>query len=181
MDGIFSKYDVDASIEKQATGIADLWSWCERLDNEIKAINTRTNQGSNAPNEGSSADVQSLSKKVNVTAESGHLRENIAALSTKIDQNIAEISHWKAEVEAIPTKFQHVFGPEVNTTNAKYQALSIKIDNGLNDSPPAVSRGLAIELSLSLGIPLAIAIIFLCVMWIRRRYDFHGVSSERDG
>ncbi|KAF4772181.1 hypothetical protein N7455_008981 [Penicillium solitum] len=176
MGGIF----VDATIEKQATGIADLWSWCDRLDNEIKAINTRTNQGNNSPNEGWSADVQSLSKKVDVTAESGHLLENIAALSAKIDQNTAEISHWKAEVEALPTKFQDVLGPDNNTMNAKYQALSTKIDNGLNDSPPAVNRGLAIGLSLGLGIPLTIAIIFLCVMWIRRRYDFHGVSSERD-
>lgn len=173
MGVIFSKYDVDASIET-------LWSWCHRLENEIKAINTRTNQGNNAPNEGSSADVQSLSKKVDVTAESGHLRENIAALSTKIDQNTAEISRWKAEVEALPTKFQDVLGPEINTMNTKYQALSTKIDNGLNDSPPAFNRGLAIGLSLGLGIPLTIAIIFLCVMWIHRRYDFHGVSSERD-
>lgn len=65
--------------------------------------------------------------------------------------------------------------------NAKYQALSTKIDNGLNDSPPAVNRGLAVGLSLGLGIPLAIAIIFLCVVWIRRRYDFHRLSPKRDG
>lgn len=182
MGGLFSKYDIDETFETQATGLADLWSWCERLDNEIKAINTRTNQGNNAPNEGSSAGVQSLSKKVDDgTAERGHLRDNIAALSTKIDQNIAEISHWKAEVEALPTKFQDVLGPEVNTMNAKYQALSTKIDNGLNDSPPAVNRGLAVGLSLGLGIPLAIAIVFLCVVWIRRRYDFHRLSPKRDG
>lgn len=65
--------------------------------------------------------------------------------------------------------------------NAKYQALSTKIDNSLNDSPPAVNRGLAIGLSLGLGIPLTIAIVFLCSMWIHRRYDFYGLSSERDG
>lgn len=181
MGGMFSKYDVDATLESLATGISKLWSWCDRLDNEIQAINTRTNQGNNAPNEGSSADVQSLSKKVDdVAAENGHLRENIADLSTKIDQNIAEISHWKAEIETLPTKFQDILGPEVNTMNAKYQALSTKIDNGLNDSPPAVNRGLAIGLSLGLGIPLTIATVFLCVMWIHRRYDFHGVSPKRD-
>lgn len=72
-----------------------------------RAINTRTNQGNNAPNEGSSAGIQSLSKKVeDGTAERGQLRENIAALSTKIDQNIAEISHWKAEVEALSPSFR---------------------------------------------------------------------------
>ncbi|KAJ5966809.1 hypothetical protein N7501_003057 [Penicillium viridicatum] len=171
MGGLFSKYDTDTSLENQATAIRKLWSWCDRLDDEINAINTRTDN--NAPNEGSSADVQPLSKRVDdVAAENGHLRENIAALSTKIDQNIAEISHWKAEIETLPTKFQDVLGPEVNTMNAKYQALSTKIDNGLNDSPPAVNRGLAIGLSLGLGIPLTIAIVFLCVMWIHRRYPY---------
>lgn len=180
MGGLFSKYDVDASLDNVDTALHNLWSWCDRLDNEIKAINTRTNQGNNAPNEGSSADFQSLSKKVDdFAAENGHLHENIGALSTKIDQNIAEISHWKAEVEALPTKFQDVLSPEVNNMNTKYQALSIKIDNGLNDSPPAVNRGLAIGLSLGLGIPLTMAIVFLCAMWIRRRYDFHGVSPKR--
>lgn len=182
MGGLFSKYDIDETFETQATGLADLWSWCERLDNEIKAINTRTNQGNNAPNEGSSAGVQSLSKKIDDgTAERGHLRDNIAALSTKIDQNIAEISHWKAEVEALPTKFQDVLGPEVNTMNAKYQALSTKVDNGFNNSPSAINRGLAIGLPLGFGIPLTIAVVFFCAMWIRHRYDFHGLPPDRNG
>lgn len=173
MGGVFSRYDVDTSLYNINTVLDNMWSWCDRLDNEIKAINTRTNQGNNAPNEGSSADVQSLSKKIDdVAAENGHLRENIGALSTKIDQNIAEISQWKAEIEALPTKFQDVLGPEVNNMNAKYRALSIKIDNGLNNSPPAVNQGLAIGLSLGLGIPLTMAIVFLCVMWIRRRYPY---------
>ncbi|KAJ5531698.1 hypothetical protein N7527_005091 [Penicillium freii] len=153
MGGLLSKYDVDTSLEEQ---------------------------GSNAPNEGSSADVQSLSKKVDdVAAENGHLRENIAALSTKIDQNIPEISHWKAETEKLPVMFQDVLGPEVNTMNAKYQALSTKIDNGLNDSPPAVNRGLAIGLSLGLGIPLTIAIVFMCVLWIYRRHPRLPEPSAR--
>jgi hypothetical protein len=179
--GFFSKYDVDASLDNQARALHNLWSWCDRLDNEIKAINTRKSQGNNAPNEGSNADAQSLSKNLNdVAAENGHLRENIAALSTKIDQNIAEISHWKAEVEVLPTKFQDFLGLEVNTMNAKYQALSTKIGNGLNDSPPAVNRGLAMGLSLGLGIPLTIAIVFLCTIWIHRRYNFHGVSPKKD-
>ncbi|KAJ6127897.1 hypothetical protein N7471_009114 [Penicillium samsonianum] len=166
MGGVFSKYDLDSSIET-------LWSWCWRSENDIKAINSRTNQGNNAQDTGSSADVQSLSKKVDdVDAENGHLRENIAALSTKTDQNIAEISHWKAEVEALPTKFHDVLYSEVNTMNAKYQALSTKVDNGFNDSPLAVNRGLAIGLSLGLGIPLTIAVVFLCAMWIRRKYPY---------
>ncbi|KAJ5425091.1 hypothetical protein N7465_000161 [Penicillium sp. CMV-2018d] len=184
MGGLLSKYDVDTSLEDQDTAISKLWSWCDRLDDEIKAINMRTNQGNNAPNEGSSADVQSLSKKVDdVAAENGHLRENIAALSTKIDQNIAEISHWKAETEKLPAMFQDVLGPEVNTMNAKYQALSTKIDNGLNDSPPAVNRGLAIGLSLGLGIPLTIAIVFMCVLWIYRRYPYkpEHMNNEEAG
>lgn len=175
MGGVFSKYDLDSSIET-------LWSWCWRLENDIKAINSSTNQGNNAQDTGSSADVQSLSKKVDdVDAENGHLRENIAALSTKTDQNIAEISHWKAEVEALPTKFHDVLDSEVNTMNAKYQALSTKVDNGFNDSPLAVNRGLAIGLSLGLGIPLTIAVVFLCAMWIRRKYDFHRLSPTKDG
>ncbi|CAG8902733.1 unnamed protein product [Penicillium egyptiacum] len=56
--------------------------------------------------------------------------------------------------------------------NSKYQALSTKVDNGFNNSPPPINRGLAIGLPLGLGIPLTIAVIFLCAMWIRRRYPY---------
>ncbi|KGO70265.1 hypothetical protein PITC_020840 [Penicillium italicum] len=161
MGSSFSSYDVDGSLEEHDDTFRQLWSWYERLNNEIKAINTRPNQGSYPQNEVSSADVQSLSKKVvDVSADNGQLRENIAALSTKIDQNIADISHWKAEIEALPAIFYDVPGTEVNILNAKYQALSTKVDDGFNNSPPAINRGLAIGLSLGLGIPLALALIF---------------------
>jgi hypothetical protein len=109
------------------------------------------------------------------------LRADIKALSTLIDQNTAEIGHWKGDVEALPVKFHGILGAEVNIMNAKYQALSTKVDNGFNNSPPAINRGLAIGIPLGLGIPLSIAVIFLCAMWIRRRYDFRLLSPNING
>lgn len=165
------------SIDKHDEILHELRSWCERLGNEIRAVNASTTQGNNTQNERLSVYLEPLSRKVDgFNAENGQLRENLAALSAKIDQNIADISHWKTEVEALPAKFHDVLGTEVNTMNAKYQALSTKVDNGFNNSPPAINRGLAIGLSLGLSIPLTISLVFLCAMWIRRRYDFHRLS-----
>ncbi|KGO49998.1 hypothetical protein PEX1_085520 [Penicillium expansum] len=161
------------SIDKHDEILHELRSWCERLGNEIRAVNASTTQGNNTQNERLSVYLEPLSRKVDgFNAENGQLRENLAALSAKIDQNIADISHWKTEVEALPAKFHDVLGTEVNTMNAKYQALSTKVDNGFNNSPPAINRGLAIGLSLGLSIPLTISLVFLCAMWIRRRYPY---------
>ncbi|KAJ5371692.1 hypothetical protein N7517_003698 [Penicillium concentricum] len=173
MGGSFSSYEVDGIKYSQDQLLEKLWSWCEGLDNEIKAINTRINQDNHSQNTGSSADVQPLSKKIDdVSAENGRLRADITALSTKIDQNIADSIHWKSDVGALPSKFRNILGAEVDTMNAKYRALSTKVDNGFNNTPPAINRGLAIGLPLGLGIPLTIAVVFLCAMWIRRRYPY---------
>ncbi|KXG52054.1 uncharacterized protein PGRI_083380 [Penicillium griseofulvum] len=114
----------------------------------------------------------SFEKVDDVNSENYRLRADIAALSTLIDQSSAELSHWKAEVEAIPANFHDILSAEVNTMNTKYHALSTKVGNGFNNSTPAINQGLAIGLPLGLGIPLTIAVVFLCVMWIRRRYAY---------
>jgi hypothetical protein len=188
MGGSYSKYDLDASLENayemlnnHAEELNKLSSWREEVDNKIKAIDMRISLGNNTQSTGSSADVQSLLKNVDVHAESERLRADIKALSTLIDQNTAEIGHWKGEIEALPAKFHGILGAEVNTMNAKYHALSTKVDNGFNNSPPAINRGLAIGIPLGLGIPLSIAVIFLCALWIRRRYDFRLLSPNING
>ncbi|OQE14177.1 hypothetical protein PENFLA_c040G00929 [Penicillium flavigenum] len=180
MGGSYSKYDVDAALENaydmlnsHAEGLNKLSSWREEVDNKIKGVDIRISLGNNTQSTGSSADVQSLLKNVDaVNAESERLRADIKALSTLIDQNTAEIGHWKGEVEALPAKFRGILGAEVNTMNAKYRALSTRVENGFNNSPPAINRGLAIGLPLGFGIPLTIAVIFLCAMWIRRRHPY---------
>ncbi|CAG8040120.1 unnamed protein product [Penicillium nalgiovense] len=180
MGGVFSRYDVDASLEEadevfnsHTEELNKLSSWCEELDNKIKAIDMRISLGNNAQSTGSTADVQSLLKNVDdVNIESERLRADIKALSTLIDQKTAEIGHWKGEVEGLPAKFHGILGAEVNTMNAKYQALSTKVDNGFDNSPSAITRGLAIGLPLGFGIPLTIAVVFFCAMWIRHRYPY---------
>ncbi|KAJ5394955.1 uncharacterized protein N7487_009258, partial [Penicillium crustosum] len=169
--GGVSLNDFDASIEKQATAIAPCghgaidWTMKSKL-----SIREQT--------EATKYQTKNRAQMFNLFPKR---LMSLQRAATYVDKSITEISHWKAEVQALPTKCQGVLEPEVNTMNAKYQALSTKIDNSLNDSPPAVNRGLAIGLSLGLGIPLTIAIVFLCSMWIHRRYDFYGLSSERDG
>ncbi|CAI7591686.1 unnamed protein product [Penicillium glandicola] len=173
MGKILSSYDVDGSLEYHSKLLNELWEWCHRLSNQIEYIDARTSQGDNTQNTGSSADVQSLSKKIDdVKAENSRFRGDITALSTKVDQNIADINHLTGEFKALPAKFNNILGAEVDTMNAKYQVLSAKVDNGFNNTPPAINRGLAIGLSLGLGIPLTVAMVFLCAMWIRRRYPY---------
>ncbi|KAJ5801705.1 uncharacterized protein N7518_003773 [Penicillium psychrosexuale] len=177
MGGVFSSYTTDDNI-------LTLWSWCQRLENEINTINARTNQGNNSQTEGSSADFQSLSRRFDdFNKENSRVREDITALSAKIDENIAKISHWEGALEVLPGKFHDALTAEVNTMNAKYQALSIRVENGFHDSPPAINRGLALGLSLGLGIPLTIALIFLCAVWIRRKYPYipqHANNEEAE-
>jgi chromosome segregation ATPase len=153
--GIIFSSDLDdwhSVINNHAQVLDELRSRCDRLE-KITAFNVRTSQGDDAQNTESSADVQSLSKKVeDINSENSRLRADIAALSTKIDQSTTGISYWKAEVEAITANFHDILSAEVNTMNTKYQALSTKVDNGFNNSTPAINRGLAIGLPLGLGL-----------------------------
>ncbi|KAJ5817326.1 hypothetical protein N7447_009559 [Penicillium robsamsonii] len=147
MGGVFSSIDVDKTLYSHADILDQLWAWCGRLENEI---HMRTNQDNKTQNTGSGADVQSLSKKIDdVNAENGRLLADITTLSRKIDHNIADNSHWEADVRALPSKFHDILAAEINTINAKYKGLS-----------------------LGLGIPLTIAVVLLCAMWIHRRYPY---------
>ncbi|KAJ5520988.1 hypothetical protein N7463_001441 [Penicillium fimorum] len=118
---------------------------------------------------GPSADVQCLSKKTcGIKAENGRLRADIAALSA---------SHWEADVEALPSKFHDILSTEVNTMNSKSKALSIKVDNDFNNTPPAINRGLSIGLSLGLSIPLTIAVVFLFVIWMDSSQNYIKIHN----
>ncbi|KAF3020852.1 hypothetical protein E8E15_007565 [Penicillium rubens] len=162
--------ETDEVLNNHTEKLNKLSSWYEELDSKIKAIDMRISLGNNTQ---STTDVQTLLKNVDgASAESERLRADIKALSTLIDQNTAEIAHWKGEIGDLPAKFHGILGAEVNTMNAKYQALSTRVDNGFNNSPPAINRGLAIGLPLGLGIPLTVAVVFLCAMWIRRKYPY---------
>ncbi|KAG0154632.1 hypothetical protein PDIDSM_200 [Penicillium digitatum] len=104
-----------------------------------------------------------------VHAENGRLRADLKVLCTQLDQCYAVTGHSKGEVEALPTKFYDLLDAEVHNLNLTYQALSTKVDNCHNNSPPAINWGLAIGLPLGLGIPLTITSTILAVAYGRRR------------
>jgi predicted nuclease with TOPRIM domain len=133
---------------------------------QLKDLLIKVEAGARIESGSLSTGVQVLSTNIKNTdeIETNRLVESIASLSDKVDKVDkkfdAEGDRLGADIISHATDLDR-----------KIHALSVKVDEGLQGTTGAINKGLAIGLSVGLGVPL-IALAILCfIIHKGRRYD----------
>ncbi|KAJ5865249.1 uncharacterized protein N7529_007165 [Penicillium soppii] len=157
-----------------------IYWWIEYLSKEVESItqnledlSKKIDRGAKIEDGNLSMEVQALSSKVNdnTDAEDHRLNSAVAALAAQIDDKLnAETGLLTADIIAHSTALDN-----------KVQALSTKVDSGLQGTSSAINKGLAIGPSIGLGIPLILALSIISVLLYKgrryRRYMLQSLSN----